>query len=269
MSGEDYAEIGEARIYRGDCLRVLPGLGKGGAAAIITDPPYCSGAATAGARTADPVKKYVQTGQRLQRPSFAGDGKDGRSWCHWCALWLSLSMEMLEDGGYVLMFTDWRQLPLATDAMQMAGAIWRGVLPWDKTERSRSAHTGFFRSQAEFIVWGTKGGCRKAPGRGPFPGAYRAPVLQTDKFHICGKPTELMRALMRCVPPGGLVVDPFMGSGTTGTAALMEGRRFIGIEQTAAYFEIAKERLSTVASELDGAGRSVGNERAGGVTARG
>jgi len=58
------------------------------------------------------------------------------------------------------------------------------------------------------------------------------------------KPTDLMRYLCRLVtPPGGLVLDPFMGSGSTGKAALREGFRFIGIELDAAYTEIAKRRI--------------------------
>ena len=63
--------------------------------------------------------------------------------------------------------------------------------------------------------------------------------------HPTVKPTELMRYLCRLVtPPGGTVLDPFMGSGSTGKAALREGFRFIGIEREPEYFEIAKARVS-------------------------
>lgn len=63
--------------------------------------------------------------------------------------------------------------------------------------------------------------------------------------HPTVKPTELMRWLCRLVtPPGGTVLDPFMGSGTTGVAALAEGFRFLGFEQDPAYFQIAKARTS-------------------------
>ena len=58
------------------------------------------------------------------------------------------------------------------------------------------------------------------------------------------KPTDLMRYLCRLVtPPGGLVLDPFMGSGSTGKAAALEGFRFIGIEREAEYAEIARHRI--------------------------
>lgn len=63
--------------------------------------------------------------------------------------------------------------------------------------------------------------------------------------HPCLKPVELMRWLVRLVTPeGGLVLDPFMGSGTTGIAAVLEGRQFVGIEREADYCEIAKARIA-------------------------
>jgi len=64
--------------------------------------------------------------------------------------------------------------------------------------------------------------------------------------HPTVKPTELMRYLLRLVtPPNGTVLDPFMGSGSTGKAAALEGFHFIGIEKDRAYFEIAKHRVES------------------------
>ena len=65
-----------------------------------------------------------------------------------------------------------------------------------------------------------------------------------DNNHPTVKPTDLMRYLCRLVtPPGGVVLDPFMGSGSTGKAAVAEGFRFIGIEREAEYLEIARRRI--------------------------
>ena len=64
-------------------------------------------------------------------------------------------------------------------------------------------------------------------------------------IHPTVKPTDLMRYLCRLVtPPGGVVLDPFMGSGSTGKAALLEGFQFIGIEREAEYLEIARARIA-------------------------
>jgi len=80
------------------------------------------------------------------------------------------------------------------------------------------------------------------------PAASRMPlkisVSEGRSTHPTVKPTDLMAYLCRLVtPPGGVVLDPFMGSGSTGKAALREGFRFVGIEREAEYFEIAKRRV--------------------------
>ena len=63
--------------------------------------------------------------------------------------------------------------------------------------------------------------------------------------HPTVKPTDLMRYLCRLVtPPGGVVLDPFMGSGSTGKAAMLEGFQFIGCELSTEYYEIAKSRVN-------------------------
>jgi DNA modification methylase len=77
---------------------------------------------------------------------------------------------------------------------------------------------------------------------------YCAKASKADRedgnSHPTVKPTDLMRYLCRLVtPPGGIVLDPFMGSGSTGKAAVLEGFRFIGIEREAEYIEIARGRI--------------------------
>jgi len=83
---------------------------------------------------------------------------------------------------------------------------------------------------------------------------YTAKASKADRepgnSHPCVKPTDLMRYLCRLVtPPGGIVFDPFCGSGSTGKAAVLEGFEFIGIEQDAAYVEIARNRIARACQE--------------------
>lgn len=71
------------------------------------------------------------------------------------------------------------------------------------------------------------------------------PTIPRRNFHPTVKPTDLMRYLCRLItPPGGIVLDPFMGSGSTGKGAVLEGFQFIGIEQDAEYLEIARARIA-------------------------
>lgn len=237
------------RLYEGDCLRVMRELDDNCIDAVITDPPYSSGGITASQRTADPVSKYVQSGTKRQDISFIGDQRDQRSWHFWLIMVLSECSRLLKQGGRLYMFSDWRQLPTATDAVQAAGLVWRGVIPWDKGRGSRSPHTGYHRHQCEYIVFATKGPCMKANGRGPFDGCLRGTV-PGRKLHPTQKPVEIMRELVRCIPPGGTILDPFAGSGTTMEATMIEGYNVIGIEQVSEYCNIIRERLSKVQNYL-------------------
>lgn len=73
---------------------------------------------------------------------------------------------------------------------------------------------------------------------------------ERSNFHPCVKPTDLMRYLCRLVtPPGGLVLDPFMGSGSTGKAAVLEGFNFVGCELDPDYLEIARARIAFAGGE--------------------
>jgi site-specific DNA-methyltransferase (adenine-specific) len=89
---------------------------------------------------------------------------------------------------------------------------------------------------------------RVANGERP-PSAESGP---RRNHHPTVKPTDLMRYLCRLVtPPGGVVLDPFTGSGSTGKAAILEGFRFIGIEREAEYVEIAKARIAAAVQKAE------------------
>lgn len=251
------ADAGERwQLFEGESLGVMQAIPDATVAAVITDPPYSSGGFTRGDRMASTTNKYVLTGTQIARPDFAGDNRDQRGYLKWCVAWLDECLRITRPGGSLLMFTDWRQLPTTTDAVQAGGWVWRGIVPWDKGDGTRPRRGGF-RSQAEYVVWATAGGARDdvaecLPGWLHVvddqlePGWIHAPVSQADKHHITGKPTELMRQLSHVCLPGELIFDPFAGSGTTGVGALMEGRRFLGVEKIPAYADIARRRLAEV-----------------------
>ena len=84
----------------------------------------------------------------------------------------------------------------------------------------------------------------------PRAGAGR--TIGNQNFHPTVKPTDLMRYLCRLVtPPNGTVLDPFTGSGSTGKAAILEGFNFIGIEQSAAYVDIATARIGYAKKQME------------------
>lgn len=247
MTHQNTATIGPCHVLRANCLDALASLPvpPGGFDALITDPPYSSGGRTAAERRRSPSDKYVQQGTHAAHNiDFAGEMMDARSWGFWCARWLELARQQVKAGGYAVVFTDWRQLPALTDAIQIAGWHWRGVAVWDKGAGARGPHKGYFRHQCEYIVWASNGPLPAARHGGPWPGCYKVPVVPKDKLHTTGKPVPLMRELVSIVPPGGHVLDPFMGSASTGVACVETGRRFTGIEVTQHYYDVSARRLA-------------------------
>ena len=111
--------------------------------------------------------------------------------------------ELTKEGGTIAAFIDWRNLPAMTDAIQMAGWVWRGVIVWDKGI-SRNI-PGRFRNDCEYIVWGTNG--RKEvdwKGAKAMPGIYHINGVNTkQKHHQTEKPVELLKALIQICPRGG------------------------------------------------------------------
>lgn len=84
-----------------------------------------------------------------------------------------------------------------------------------------------------------------------YTGKVMKPVL-AQNFHPTVKPIELMRRLIRLVSrPGGTIIDPFMGSGTCGIAAVLEGRNYIGIEREDDYFTVASTRINNALEEYN------------------
>ncbi len=209
---------------------------------ILADPPYASGAGNLSGKQQGTSKKYAK-GSAL--PDFIGDAQDQRSWTHWMQHWLSLAFDLSKDGAVVMLFTDWRQMPSTTDALQWAGWSWRGVVPWDKL--NCRPQRGRFRQQAEFIVWGSKGNMPADRGVGVLPGAYQctAPAAKARR-HQTEKPVQLLRQLLRICPAGGKVLDPFMGSGSAEEAAMLEGYDITGIELSDYYYEVACDRCKVM-----------------------
>ncbi|MBB5431335.1 DNA-methyltransferase [Nocardiopsis composta] len=237
-------------IHQGDALAILPALGAGTVDAVITDPPYNVSSPTAAAKgTASARSKYVSSDAQHTLPDFAGDNKDQRGYAYWLTLLLGASLHATRQGGSCLVFTDWSQLPATSDALQAAGWIWRGIVPWEKPA-TRPFKNGFRRA-CEYVLWGTHGEPHRHVPDIYLPGLLRGSQPRGNRRqHITQKPVEIMRELVKIAPEGGTVLDPCMGSGTTGVAALEEGRRFIGIEYTEHYAQVARDRLAAVQPAL-------------------
>lgn len=233
------------KLIQGDCLQILKQISDGSADIVLADPPYCSGGMTITERKKSTAEKYQRSDTQNKYFAYQGDSRDQRSALLWGALWLSECWRIAKDGGHALIFCDWRQIANTVDMLQAGGFVYRGIVVWDKGNNTRP-QANRFKAQAEFVIWGTKG---DAPNSTPTPNSkylagvyqYSAPPSQ-QREHANQKPVELLEKLME-IHDGGVVIDPFMGSGSTGVACVNTGRDFIGIELDPGYFETAQRRI--------------------------
>ncbi|GAB7080829.1 DNA-methyltransferase [Megalodesulfovibrio paquesii] len=228
------------KVFQGEAVTVLRDLPAASVDAVVTDPPYSSGGTHASARRRDPATKYQNTGTAKSYPAMLGDSKDQRSYALWATLWLAECWRIARPGAPLLMFTDWRQLPLASDVVQAAGWEWRGLVIWHKP--SARPMLGEFRRDAEYVVYAVKPPFQRVHDR-CLPGIFRHAVNTAAKVHLTSKPIPLIKDLLAVTPEGGTVLDPFLGGGTTALACIETGRQFVGVELSPEYAALAADRI--------------------------
>lgn len=236
-----YYQDDRTTLYGGDALAVLADLPTGSIDAVVADPPYSSGGMVRSDRAGATGSKYMR-GEVHKQEDFSGDSRDQRAYAYWSALWLGEALRATRPGGVGLIFTDWRQLPATTDALQSGGWVWRGVVPWHKPVARPMA--GRFTASCEYVVWGSNGAMPVAfDGSMPvLPGFFQSSPPR-EREHQTQKPLDVMRGLVKIAPEGGTILDPFMGSGTTGVAAMLERRKFVGVEMVPHYQQVAERRI--------------------------
>ena len=102
---------------------------------------------------------------------------------------------------------------------------------------------GRFSSSAEYILYATNG-AHELNGEATVQNVFLCPTLiGNNKDHIAEKPLDVMKWILSITPPACTILDPFMGSGTTGVACVQTGRNFIGIEIDPKYYAIAEKRI--------------------------
>ena len=239
-----YYEADGITIYHGDALEVLGSI-EGSVDAVLTDPPYASGARTEAAKSS--------SGAMVRGVKFNARPIDNDQMTTTGFVWLMRQTALrcyplLPDGGSFLSFIDWRQWPNLVGALETCNYRVQGMVVWDKG--SMGLGNGF-RAQHELVCHASKGvPTIHDKGVGNVLGFPR----QEPVDHPSPKPEGLVGRLLDVVTkPGDLVLDPFMGAGTTLRAAKDRGRRCVGIESVEAYCEIAAKRLAQGVLDLGGA----------------
>lgn len=225
--------VPRAEVIHGDCLEVMRGMAAGSADAIVTDPPYGSTRTTIGS-----------TGRRFRDGAWSSDFGD---WDVFSAEWLEPAARLVRDGGAVVAFCpDWG-IGTIRGIADGFGLRWRQTWYWHKTNPPMTFR-GLRQFAIESMAYLTKGAHRcTIDNAGEAHNVFHYPfeTAAVERVHPTQKPVVLMRDLLRLVtPPGGLILDPFAGSGPTLVAAAIEGFDSIGIEREIHYVEIARRRAA-------------------------
>lgn len=217
-----YYDHGGIVIYHGDCREILPNIAS--ARLVVTDPPYVFG-----------IASTAQEGK-------AGGWGDLMNSSVWYESWISEAKRITaNDSGAAWVFNSWRSFPVLARAAY--GVRWpvESLLVWNKDWIGPGGQRGLRPSYELVALFAQPGFAMKDRG---LPDIWTHPwSSQKPNGHPAEKPLSLLRAIVR-ESGGGLIVDPFMGSGTTLAAAALERQPAIGIEIEERYCEVAAKRLA-------------------------
>jgi adenine-specific DNA-methyltransferase len=253
---------GGSGLYRGDCLELIANIPADSIDLIVTSPPYCIGMEYEKSRT---VEEFLAAHKRLL-PEIIRITKPGGSIC-----W-QIGSHVSKQAVYPLDYAVFSLLEHDKRVTLRNRIIWSFAHGLHSSTRFSGRH--------ETVLWYTKGknyffdlnavrvpqkypGKRhyKGPSKGEFSGnplgknpgdVWEIPNVKGNHVekvgHPCQFPVALVQRLIRALcPVDGVLLDPFMGSGSAGIAALVENRRFLGAELDNDYFKMAVERLASAA----------------------
>jgi site-specific DNA-methyltransferase (adenine-specific) len=229
------SDDGSVQLYNADCLQVLPTLS--GVDAVVTDPPYpkLKGGLT---------HRCVGVSERVTPTTTVGTpwGND-----------IGVLSEFQHISKASVVFCSWHSVG---DVKELLGGEQVGLVTWYKRNSQPS-----FRNRPHYQVeyaWLTEYSNANwkhiktmydipMPQAGCMAGERVLRAGSGQAAHPTQKPVALMEPLVRVADES--VLDPFMGSGTTGVACVKTGRKFVGIEIDPGYFEIAKKRIQKAIAE--------------------
>lgn len=223
-----------------DCLDGLREVPDHSVDLIVTDPPYFLSMGHAGSKT---------NAQSVQLNSNRAFNDLAICTPFYRQLFEEFARVLKETGSFYF-FTDWRGYAYYFPMINAALPV-RNLIVWDK----KSGPGSFYSFAHELIIFGTYRSKTKA-GVGSNvwrEAAFSSGARSTDgeKVHPTQKPVALLtRMIEDSTEPGAVVLDTFMGSGTTAVACLKSGRQFIGFELDGQYHAIAQQRIAETVDEL-------------------
>ena len=222
--------MSSVQLFNADCLSVLPTLAAGSVDAVVTDPPYSINTKSDGQGKINPWGDRVNA-------------------AFWYSEWIGRCRKLMLHRGCLWSFLNWRSLATFQKAADDLGWPIESLLVWDKKWIGPGGMKGLRPSYELVALWA--GDDFSIEDRG-------LPDIQSFQWssykpngHPAEKPLELMEWIVsNSTKPGDTVLDPFMGSGTTGVACARLGRNFIGIECDQNHYEAAQRRIADAQAQL-------------------
>ena len=231
IKAKHVVHIGDHELILGDCLEVMPQLDLFDA--VVTDPPYLvSKGGFASSLQIEGgfggwMRDYGNQGDIVQCDIDFAD-------------WAGPVFDRLTENAQAYFMVNGRNLAELQRALEASGFRLHTVLVWDK----RSALPNkYYQNVTEFCLFVFKGKARTI--NDPASKNLVSLFQRDESIHPTEKPVALMQQWIgNSSKKGDTILDPFMGSGTTGVAAAQLGRRFTGIELNEEYFEVAVKRVT-------------------------
>ena len=224
------------KLINGDCLEEMKNIKDDSIDCILTDPPY------------NISKKNGFKG-------FFGY-KAGLDFGEWdkdfdLTSWIGSATKKLKKGGTIIVFTGWRSISYIVEELEKNGVETKDLIRWERTNPFPRNRDRRFLTDCDYAILGTKKGAKWTFNR--LSETFERPKIEyrcanksdhLHGYHPTSKPVFVMEYLVKRVTnENDVILDCFMGSGSTGVAALNTNRNFIGIELDKNYFEIAQQRI--------------------------
>ncbi|MBQ2174503.1 MAG: site-specific DNA-methyltransferase [Alphaproteobacteria bacterium] len=226
------------RLVRGDCLKTLSDIEAGSIDLLVTDPPYRTTSRGNAGNSGGMLQKEINKKGQV----FSCNSID-------CKDYAPEFYRILKDGSHCYVMTNHVNLINMLNTFTEAGFHFIKCLIWNKGNKIMGQ---YYMSQYEYIMFFRKGKGIKINHCGTSD-ILSVPNVKTKgedgkNLHDTEKPIELMKILIEnSSKENDVVIDPFMGIGSTGVACRDSGRKFIGVELDEKYFEIAKRRIDDAA----------------------
>lgn len=216
-------------LHEGDCLDVMHGFQDNSVDAVITDPPY-----------GIDYQSAWRIDKTQWKPKIAND-KQPFIW------WIYDAYRKIKDCGALVCFCRWDVQEAFRQSIEWAGFTVKSQVIWDREHHGMGDLKSSFAPRHD-VIWFAVKGKYKFPGKRP-QSVIRSKRISGDALlHPNEKPIDLMIQLVNYItPPGGVIIDPFAGSGTTAVAAEQCGRNSILIEKEPKYCEVIKNRMAGLA----------------------